>query len=131
MLKDFDKWNEFKKELDKLDKKFFFKEGEIWWMSVGLNIAMESCGKGKTLRRPVLIYKKLSGNLFIGLPLTSKEKTGTWFTDISINEEKRYVLLYQIRMFSTNRFESRLATLDDNDYKKVKEKLEFLLKLSL
>lgn len=52
-------------------------------MSVGLNIAMESCGKGKTLRRPVLIYKKLSGNLFIGLPLTSKEKTGTWFTDIS------------------------------------------------
>lgn len=131
MLKDFDKWNEFKKELDKLDKKFFFKEGEIWWMSVGLNIAMESCGKGKTLRRPVLIYKKLSGNLFIGLPLTSKEKTGTWFTDISINEEKRYVLLYQIRMFSTNRFESRLTTLDDNDYKKVKEKLEFLLKLSL
>jgi hypothetical protein len=32
-------------------------------------------------------------------------------------------------MFSTNRFESRLATLDDNDFRKVKEKLEQLLKL--
>lgn len=44
--------------------------------------------------------------------------------------KKDTCFLYQIRMFSTNRFESRLATLDDNDYKKVKEKLEFLLKPS-
>lgn len=131
MEKDFDKWNKVKKDLDKINKKFFFKEGEVWWMSVGLNIAKESCGKGEIFRRPVLVFKKLSGDTFIGLPLTSKEKTGTWFTDISINNEKRCVLLYQIRMFSTNRFESRLTTLDDNDFKKVKEKLEFLLKLSL
>jgi mRNA-degrading endonuclease toxin of MazEF toxin-antitoxin module len=45
------------------------------------------------------------------------------------NKVKRYVLLYQIRMFSTNRFESRLTTIDDNSFKKVKEKLEQLLKL--
>lgn len=130
MQKDFDSWNKIKKELEKKDKKFFFKEGEVWWMSVGLNVAKESCGKGNIFRRPVLVLKKLSGDTFIGLPLSSKEKVGTWFTDITIGSEKRYVLLYQIRMFSTNRFESRLTTLDDNDYKKVKEKLEFLLKLS-
>jgi mRNA interferase MazF len=129
MEKDFDAWNNIKKRLDQKDKKFFFKEGEIWWMSVGLNIANESCGKGESFRRPVLVVKKLSGNSFIGLPLSSKEKVGSWFTDVTINGEKRYVLLYQIRMWSTNRFESRLTTLEDKDFDLVKEKLERLLKL--
>jgi len=129
MEKNFNAWNNIKKKLEDSNKKFFFKEGEIWWMSVGVNIANESCGKGNTFRRPVLVLRKLSGNSFIGLPLSSKEKNGSWFIDISIYNEKRYVLLYQIRMFSTNRFESRLATLDDVDFKKVKEKLEQLLKL--
>lgn len=129
MEKDFDKWNNIKKKLENKNKKFFFKEGEIWWMSVGVNIANESCGKGETFRRPVLILRKLSGNSFIGIPLSSKDKVGTWFCDITINDQKRTILLYQIRMFSTNRFESRLATLDENDFKKVKKQLEQLLKL--
>jgi mRNA-degrading endonuclease toxin of MazEF toxin-antitoxin module len=129
MEKDFDKWNNIKKKLEFKKQKFFFKEGEIWWMSVGVNIAVESCGKGEVFRRPVLVFRKLSGDSFIGLPLSSKDKIGTWFTDITINDQKRSVLLYQIRMFSANRFESRLATLDENDFKKVKEKLEQLLKL--
>ena len=131
MQKDFDAWNKIKKVLDEKEQKFFFKDGEILWMSVGLNVAKESCGKGFVFRRPVLILKKLSGDTFVGLPLSSKEKIGSWFIDINLGKEKRYVLLYQIRMFSTNRFESRLSTIDDNDFKKVKEKLEFLLKLSL
>ncbi len=129
MEKDFDKWNNVKKGLENNQGKFFFKEGEIWWMSVGLNIANESCGKGDIFRRPVLVLRKLSGNSFVGLPLSSKEKIGSWFAEVSISNQKRCVLLYQIRMFSTNRFESRMATLDDNDFKNVKEKLGQLLKL--
>lgn len=129
MEKDFDKWNNIKKELEKNQRKLFFKEGEIWWMSVGVNIANESCGKGEIFRRPVLVFRKLSGNSFIGLPLTSKDKIGSWFIDVLINNQKRCILLYQIRMFSTNRFESRLTTLEDNDFKKIKEKLGQLLKL--
>ncbi|MDD5721345.1 MAG: hypothetical protein PHT16_02780 [Candidatus Pacebacteria bacterium] len=78
MEKDFDKWNEIKKELDVKEQKFFFKEGEIWWMSVGLNVAKESCGKGIIFRRPVLILRKLSSDSFIGLPLTSKKKIGSF-----------------------------------------------------
>ena len=129
MEKDFDKWNNIKKKLENNRIKFFFKEGEIWWMSVGVNVANESCGKGEIFKRPVLVLRKLSGNSFVGLPLSSKEKNGSWFIDVSINNQKRCVLLYQIRMFSTNRFESRLATLGDDDFKKVKEKLKQLLKL--
>jgi mRNA interferase MazF len=129
MEKDFDNWNGIKKELENKQQKFFFKEGEIWWMSVGVNVGNESCGKGEIFRRPVLILRKLSSNSFIGIPLSTKNKTGNWFTSVSVNNENITVLLYQIRMFSINRFQRRLSSLDDNDFKNVKEKLKLLLEL--
>ena len=129
MEKDFDKWNSKKKELEKLSKKFLFRTGDIWWCSIGLNVKAESCGKGEDYQRPVLVLRKLSGENFIGIPLSSRKKEGTWFCEITVHGEKRYALLYQIRMFSINRFQRRLALLDETDLKKVKEKLEALLEL--
>ena len=130
MEKDFDAWNVKKKELEVLDKKFLFKTGDIWWCSVGLNVKAESCGKGDEYQRPILILKKLSSGSCIGIPLSTQEKVGSWFTDITIHGEKRYALLYQIRMFSANRFQRRLASLDYADMSRVKEKLKQLLELS-
>ena len=130
MIKDFNNWNEIKKNLDLNNRDLLFKETEIWWCSVGLNIGVESCGKGETFRRPVLILKKLSSYSFIGIPLSSQIKTGTWFVDVQINGVKQCVLLYQIKMFSKSRLQRRFATLDTNDFTKVKEKLELLLELS-
>lgn len=130
MQKDFDGWNKNKKELEDRLTDFLFKTGDIWWCSIGLNLKTESCGKGENFQRPVLVLKKLSSNSFIGIPLSTQEKSGSWFIDISIHGEKRYALLYQIKMFSTVRFQRRLATLDDLDMNRVKEKLQTLLELS-
>ena len=55
----YDQWNNVKKELANREEKFFFKEGEIWWVSLGQNLGTESYGKGDTFRRPVLVIKKL------------------------------------------------------------------------
>ncbi len=129
MKKDFDNWNVKKKTLNERKDDFLFNTGEIWWCSVGLNVATESCGKGKDYQRPVLVIKKLSHTNFIGIPLSTQEKTGTWFIDITVHHEKRFALLYQVRMFSVNRFQRRLATLDNNDFSRVKEKLKILLEL--
>ncbi len=118
---------EWKKNLENGYKKLFIKTGEVWWCSVGLNIAQESCGKGKYFRRPVLIIKKLSDKNFIGIPLSTKNKTGTWFTNIQINGERQFALLYQIKMFSSNRLQRRIFSLDNNQIIKVKEKLKQLL----
>jgi mRNA interferase MazF len=130
MDKDFDAWNVKKKDLEVNCRDILFSEGEVWWCTVGLNIAEESCGKGGTFRRPVIILKKLSRKNFIGIPLSTKKKEGSWFTSISIHTEIQYALLYQIRMFSTYRLQRRLATLDSSDYMQVKEKLSVLLELS-
>ncbi len=130
MKKDFDTWNAKKKKLEEVSEKFLFKTGDIWWCSVGLNVRVESCGKGENYQRPVLVLKKLSAESFIGIPLSTQEKVGSWFIDITVRGEKRYALLYQIRMFSTSRFQRRFATLDDTDFSRVKQKLEALLELS-
>lgn len=131
MEKDFDKWNEQKKLLEKTEQKLLFKQGEVWWCSVGVNIADEACGKGDIFGRPVLVLKKLSRKNCIGIPLSTKRKTGTWFIDVSVRGETVSALLYQIRMFSSHRFQRRLTTLDIADLDRVKEKLEALLGLSL
>ena len=58
MYKNFDHWNKSKKKIEVRRDKFLYKEGDVWWCSVGLNIGTESCGKGGEFRRPVLIIKK-------------------------------------------------------------------------
>lgn len=98
MEKDFDGWNTKKKRVEIDARKTLFREGEIWWCAVGVNVGQESCGKGNLYRRPILIIKKLSRENCIGLPVSTKQKSGSWFVEISV--------------------------------RKVKEKLELLLKLS-
>lgn len=129
MEKDFDGWNKHKKKLEEKEQDFLFKQGEVWWCSVGINVADESCGKGETFGRPVLVLKKLSRRSFVGIPLSTQRKNGTWFTDVKVEEEIVSALLYQVKMFSTRRFQHRLTTLDASDFSQVKRKLKALLEL--
>lgn len=60
-LEKFDLWNSFKKILsvkisENAEKKILFKEGEIWWASIGYNLGEEVCGKGEKFRRPVIVF---------------------------------------------------------------------------
>lgn len=129
MIKNFTKWNNEKKKIEQIDRDVLFKTGDVWRCSVGVNIQSESCGKGDNFRRPVLILKKLSRKIFIGIPLSSKNKKGTWFFDIEIEGIKRCALLYQLRMFHLNRLQRRIAILNLNDFDEIKRKLETLLEL--
>ncbi len=131
-LRKYDEWNEKKKLIASNEKtlEIYFREGDIWWCSLGLNIASEAFGKGESFRRPILIIRKLSHNTCLAIPLTSQEKTGTWFAEITIGGEKKWAMLYQIRMIHKKRFQRKIAELDDTDITLVKEKLKALLELS-
>ncbi len=128
----FNDWNIKKQEIhfSGRTEKMYFKAGQIWWCSVGQNVGSETFGKGNDFRRPILILKKLSSDLCVALPLTSKEKLGTWFTHITFLGKKVYVLLYQIRVFNKKRFQRNMGELDEKDFLRVKEKLKALLELS-
>ena len=129
----FNNWNVKKQEIEFSDRtdRVYFKEGQIWWCSVGQNVGSESFGKGEDFRRPILIFKKLSADLCVALPLTSKEKKGgSWFIDVTFDDKKAWVLLYQIRVLNKKRFQRKIGELDDKDFLRVKQKLEKLLEFS-
>ena len=130
MEKDFDKWNELKKEVEyNYNNDFTFHNWEIWWTSIWLNIKSESCGKWEAFRRPVLILKRLSSEMFISIPLTSKKKVWSWFCEYKIDWEINYVMLYQIKMMHRNRLQRKIWKISWDDFNEIKKRLKFLLNL--
>jgi len=110
---------------DKQDK-VVFKQGDVWWCSLGMNIGEEMFGKGDKFTRPVLVFRKFTSNSFLGLPLTKQEKQGSWYVEITIHGERNLVMLNQARVLDKKRLTNRIGALDNNDFKKVREKfLEF------
>ena len=98
-----------------------FKQGDIWWCSLGMNLGEEIFGKGVKFTRPVLVFRKFTSNSFLGLPLTGQEKEGSWYVEISIHNKKNWVMMNQARVLDKKRLTNRIGMLDDSDFKKVKE----------
>ena len=125
----YDDWNIKKKELAVAVRELLFKEGEVWWCSLGLNIGTETYGKGKDFLRPILIIKKLSKEDCIALPITSVPKSGDWYAEVIFNEEKRWIMLHQIRIVHIKRFMERISVLSETDLIRVKKDLKQLLEV--
>lgn len=79
-------------------------------------------GKSNKASRPVLVFRKLSRFTFVGLPLTSKNKTGTWFVPITIHSTTSQVILSQVRVFDVRRLTTKIAQLDTNDFEEVRRR---------
>lgn len=125
----FDAWNDKKKILDIYRRQVLFKEGDIWWCAVGQNIGEEVYGKGGEFRRPIIILKKLSGNSCIGIPTTTKPRSGSWYHKIHVRGLDRWALLNQIRFFSCNRLWVRESTLPKEQLFELKKSVAKLLGL--
>jgi mRNA interferase MazF len=103
-----------------------FKEGEIWWCSVGMNIGREIFGKGKDFSRPVIIFKKIGTDSFLAIPLTLQLKNGNWYVSVWHDGVERRALLSQIRVLDERRLIRKIGTLDDRNLGFLKEKfIEF------
>ena len=127
-VKDFKLWFVKKETLHSLEHKPpYFNEREIWWCSVGENIGNEINGKNDYFRRPVLIIKKLSKYSFIGVPLTTKEKSGSWYVEITHNNQKNIVVVSQIRNLDYRRLDKKMATLDTVNFDNVATAIHNLL----
>jgi len=105
MIRDetFDERNSIKKHINGEEKKTYLKEWDVWWSSLWINIGSESYGKGSCFRRPVLVLKKLSSNLFVWIPLTTIDK---------------------------KRLQRKIWELKKSDFKNIKKRLKTLLNLS-
>lgn len=84
-----------------------FREGEMWWCLIGENVGIEVNGKGDKFTRPVLILKKYDRYSFLGLPMTTKSKTGTWYATVTFKEQTQTVVLSQGRVFDYRRLKEK------------------------
>ncbi len=121
--KDFLSWHNKKVKIDLNSEMLYFREREIWWCSVGLNIGSEQNGKGKNFCRPVLIYKKFSPHTFWGIPLSSKSKNGDYYFSFTAKTNFNIALLHQIRLFDSRRLMQKFGTMSDADFVECKKRL--------
>jgi len=127
MEKDFDKWNNLKKNLQKNNNKLFFHEREIWWCSIGVNLGFEQDGRSDTFERPVLIIKKFNQDIFLGLPMTSAQKEGIYYQKIQYEDRNYTVVLSQVRLFDRKRLQRKIRILSEKEFKIIKEHFKNIL----
>lgn len=128
MSKDFDKWNGLKKHIDFQNHIPFFKEREIWWCSIGVNVGHEQNGKNEKFNRPVLIIKKFNTRLFWGVPLTTQIKDNRHYYQFNFKGQKQCAMLTQMRLWDANRITAKMGRIGQKKFNRIKSGLSFYLK---
>jgi len=123
-MKNFDEWNEVKKEVDKKEKILKFNQRDIFFINVGQNIGYEQNGVGDKFLRPVLILKKFNKRFFLGVLLSSKSKNNPFYYKIG---EDSFAILSQVRTFDAKRLNYFVKRLNENKFFEVVEKISKLL----
>ena len=109
----FDNWNSQKKYLDKNGKARFYREKEVWWISLGKNIGSEQDGKGSSYERPVLIIKAFNKSVCLVIPLTTSNKINPFYINVGIvNGKSASVIISQLRLIDTKRLINRICILN-------------------
>ncbi len=109
-IKDFINWINTKVIVNSKKTVPPFREREIWWCNVGVNVGIEIDGKGDEYMRPVLILLKFNSNQFWGIPLTSKiKKENIFYFKFDCQGKQSYLCLSQLRVFDSKRLQNRFG----------------------
>lgn len=124
MKKDFNNWNRQKTNLHDVGESKLYHEREVWWCSLGLNIGFEQDGKGEDFSRPILIIKGFSRDVFLCVPLTTKNKEGKYYCDIVLEDKlSRKVILSQIRLVDSKRLQEKICRIDRLQFAYIKQNI--------
>jgi mRNA interferase MazF len=127
-VKEFDKWNELKKNIHATNSVRSFKERDIFHTKLGSNIGFEQDGKGNHFIRPVVIIKKFSKDTFLGIPLSTTSNRGSYYFEFSFTDKCLSVaLLTQIRLFDAKRLLNKVGIMEKEDHEKLKKAIKNLL----
>ena len=123
----FNQWNEVKKKTEDNKRKLGIKSRDIFWAKIGQNIGSEEYGKNDNFARPIIIIRKLTHDLFIGIPLTSTIKDNDYFhsfeyTNKSNGLTKNSAMILQVRTFSIKRLMNKTGVISKEDFEVVIEK---------
>ena len=126
--KDFDRWNEKKKQTDgkSIDRDLFLHEREVWWCAIGVNIGVEIDGKHDDFKRPVLLIMKFNGLMFWGIPLTPKAKENPYIVKAEHSKGVSYANFSQLRLWSSKRVLRKVGVISEESFAEVLKRLKNL-----
>lgn len=128
--KDYHSWTWYKRKLHSKQNYPYYREGEIWFCSLGLNIGWEEDRKHELFERPVLVIKKFRPSLFLAVPFSSKMKTGSHFYHILRNGSMFTAMLLQMRVVDARRLQRKLYMLPSKDFDEIVQRLCDVIKTS-
>jgi mRNA-degrading endonuclease toxin of MazEF toxin-antitoxin module len=118
-IKNFLDWFALKPQLDQKIERIQFSERDVWMTHLGTNIGFEIDGKKAQLLRPCIVYKKLSHQTALVIPLTHTVKNGNWYSPSNVKNEAGSYCLHQIKMIDVKRFKYRIERISEKDFAKL------------
>ena len=128
-IKNFDAWNEIKKDTDAVSRQVFAHEREVWWCSLGVNIGAEIDGKHDGFERPVVIMRVYNKDTMLVLPTTSRAKSDKFHASLKIQSKDKktkeatsktvYVKLTQARVISNKRLIRKVSVISKEDFSNI------------
>lgn len=120
----FDIWNTEKQiiHIKQNTDKIFFKEREIWWCHLGVNIGHEQNGKGQRFLRPILILKKLSKDAFYAIPLTTTRRLHKYLLICNASDSFfRQAHISQMRLLDSKRLYRKIAIVEKESFETIRK----------
>lgn len=119
ILKWFADWAGLKIKLHFSERELYFKERQIWWASIGYNIGSEQNGKRGNFERTVLVFKKFNRHTFLGIPISTKIKRGSYRYVFLRNGKEFCLNLSQMRVMSSKRLLRLIDNISPADYRSI------------
>src|SRR3989339_1177161 len=119
MQKDFDVWNKRKKIIDGEKRNPDFHEREIWWCSIGVNVGSEQHSQTDDFSRPVIIVRRLTEDIFWGVPLTTKTMKLPFRIRLTLGDITNDALILQMRVYDRKRLVRQIGIVPQDVFVKL------------
>jgi len=117
-----------KQSMHNKTKEIFFKERDVFFISMWKNIRFEQNGKWINFTRPVVIIKKFNNDIFWWIALSTKEKQWKYYFKFKTNNNiNQYAILSQLRLYDKNRLIKKIGMINQKEFFNLKEKIKHLL----
>jgi mRNA interferase MazF len=111
-----------KRKINDDGKPKLYKEREIWWCALGVNIGSEQDGTSKGFRRPVLIVKGFGFQTCLIVPLTTSKNTHPLRITLGIvNGRNATAMLSQLRTIDTKRLIEKIGFANRISFRKIQK----------
>ena len=129
-IKEFDNWNEIKKEVHTFDLGVRIRAGEVRWTSIGVNVGSEIDGKGASFTRPVLVLHVIGKTLALVIPLSTKLKDIAGYTPFEFKGRTTSLCIHQARTISQRRILTRIGRISDDRLAEIKSEFKHFFDLT-